>query len=141
MTIRAFHRFLVGFMLLRGAYAVAIFMIVSGFRLGWGNPFGITGYVAEVAHNITPGQTLIWAAYVCGYLIAALLALRSSRLALWVYALAMALDFWIWVLAAFNPSYNMIWAGQAGFVDIVFNIYDMGVLLCLIFLVHRRTFR
>jgi hypothetical protein len=141
MTIRAFHRILASSMLLRGAYAVVLFLIVSSFRLGWGDPFHLGGFAADVIRGITPLQTVVWAMYAASYLIAALLALSGSRLALWVYAIAMSLDFWIWVLAALNPDYAMIWSGHGALVDLAFNIYDMAVLLCLIYLVHRRVLR
>lgn len=128
-------------MLLRAAYALALLLIVSAFRLGWGNPFGIGGHLADVVQNITAWQTVIWVVYVSGYSLAALFVLQASRRALWAYGVAVTLDFSVWIYAAFSPSYNMIWSGQASVVDIIFNVYDLGVLLCLMILVRQRVLR
>jgi hypothetical protein len=141
MALQIFQRVLVSLIVLRAAYAVALLVILSLFRLGWANLLNIDGYFAEVMNGLTAGQTVIWVSYVSGYAIAAILALRASQLSAWFYGGAMTLDLGVWIYTALSPSYNLIGGGQASTIDIIFNIFDLGALLCLIILVRQRVFR
>jgi hypothetical protein len=127
--------------LVRGLYALTLLTVISLYRLGWADPFEISGHLADLARAITPILTLVWAMYVIGYLVAGVMVWRANRLALWLYALAMSIDFSLWIYAASNISYELAMLGQARAIDGFFNVFDLAVLVTLVFLVQRQAIR
>jgi hypothetical protein len=127
--------------MIRGSYAVALFVAVSLHRADLANPLGITGYFDDLTRNLPIWLTVAWFTYSVGYLASGWLALRGQRIALWTYALAMAIDFSIWVLAATNTRYDMIGSGSVAVTDMFFNTLDLIILLGLAVLAFNKDLR
>lgn len=141
MDIRTTARILAGVMVFRGLYALALFSAVAVHRLGWANPLQISGHFADLVRNLPLWLSSGWGLYASLYLLAGLLAIAQRRIALWVYALAMAIDFLIWVYAAASARYDMVWSGRARMIDTFFNLLDFTVLAALVFLARRQVLR
>ena len=132
---------LTGVILLRASYAIWLFLSVFLVYLGFPEVFPISGHFLDFARSLSWVFLMFWGLYVLGYAIAGVFTAFSSRYGLWVYVLAMMVDFSMWIYTTTSPHYEVLWSGTAPGIDMVFNLLDFTILISLAMLTYFRVLR
>lgn len=117
---------------LRAAYAALLCIAVLAYRFGFGNYVAIEEHLGQVLMDMPIRDFAIWGAFVVGYVIAAILLLLRSRLALPVYAAAFATDFMLSLYWFQQPAMDRAYFGSASAVEWTLNAIDLSVIAILL---------
>ncbi|MBR9824577.1 MAG: hypothetical protein GYB36_02095 [Alphaproteobacteria bacterium] len=122
-----------GAVIVARAFWVIVFQSnVALFRLGLSNPAGIDGYLAELILGLPIVLLVPVFTFAAGYLIAGLLLITGRWWAGIVYLGALLIDAGVWVFMTTVDEYRFIYSGNAGLVDLMFNLFDFSVLMFLV---------
>jgi len=127
--------------ILRASYAILLFLSILLVHLGIPDVMPLNGHFLDFARSLTWPFFVPWGLYVFGYAIAGYFTALSSRYALWIYALAMLVDFSMWIYITISPHYDVLLAGNASMIDLFFNMLDFTILIALAMLTYFRVLR
>lgn len=117
--------------LIRGLWATFNHLSMVLYRFGVANLTGIDGHMAALIFGASLWLMVPLFAFSLGYVVAGILVIRSHWWAVIVYAAAFLIDASVWAGMTMMDGYGAIYGGNAAFVDMLFNLFDLIVLTYL----------
>ncbi|MED5549651.1 MAG: hypothetical protein VX529_09855 [Pseudomonadota bacterium] len=131
-TIIAFSTIFKGLVVLRVSYAVLLFSGTMAYRLSGDGPFQIDEHVGAILQSFPIWYFTVWGGFVAAYVVAALLLVMRSWLALPVYAAAFTVDFLLSLYWFQQPGMDHAYSGSANLVEWGLNAFDLTVIAVLV---------